>query len=118
VKLCLDVPEEVFKEYEWLEEAPPGGQRGAGYRFALIPSAVLNGIGKPQVYDHDYAGCSRREMLVEVRVSEDAAEGEANPKVKESHREHARQMRDAMAFFDRIGWLTPLRLQEEKETGG
>jgi hypothetical protein len=30
---------------------------------------------------------------------------------------HAASMRAAIAFFDRIGWLTPLRLREERQQG-
>ena len=35
----------------------------------------------------------------------------------EAARRPARGMRDAIAFFDRIGWLTPLRLREGKAKG-
>jgi hypothetical protein len=90
--LCLDVPDAVFERYEWFEE---GG--GPGYRLSLIPAGVVNSLGKPAVYDHDFAGCSRRQLLQTMR----RAEGE-----------HAARIRRAVAFLDEIGWLTPLKLRE------
>jgi hypothetical protein len=66
VTLCMDAPDEVFERHEVIEDgAPPGyGRR------ALIPAVVLNQIGKPKVYDHYFAGCSRRDMLRVIRQKE------------------------------------------------
>jgi hypothetical protein len=44
-----------------------------GYRMALIPAVDLNKIGKPQVYDHFYAGISRRELLKAAELWESGA---------------------------------------------
>jgi hypothetical protein len=58
VTLCPDVPDEEFRRYEAVED---GG--GPGYRMALVPAAALNRLGRPAVYDHAFAGRSRRESL-------------------------------------------------------
>jgi hypothetical protein len=42
VLLALDVPDDVFTEYEWVEEMK-------SYREALTPAAVLNGLGSTPV---------------------------------------------------------------------
>jgi hypothetical protein len=99
VTLCLDVPDDVFQKYEWVED-------GLGYRHAVIPAEVLNRLPRPQVYDHLFAGCSRRQMVQAIRRREHAG-SVGYPSVQD--------MRDAMAFFDRIGWLTPVRLSEGGE---
>ena len=102
VTLCMDAPDEVFERHEVIEDgAPPGyGRR------ALIPAVVLNQIGKPKVYDHYFAGCSRRDMLRVIRQREAANHQDGCPSVQD--------MRSAIEFFDRIGWLTPLKLSEAK----
>jgi hypothetical protein len=38
---------------------------------------------------------------------------DTDPEGAAASRQHAQAMRDAMTFFDEIGWLTPLRLREE-----
>jgi hypothetical protein len=101
VVLCLDVPDEVLARYNVADEATPAV-------FALVPAGELNKLGKPRVYDHDLAGLSRRELLHAIRGMEDRGRG---------GRKRAREMRAALAFFDKIGWLTPLRLQEERGRG-
>jgi hypothetical protein len=100
VTLCLDVPEGTFKQYDVTDT----GQEQCGYRLALIPAPVLNGIGKPQVYDHAYAGASRRELPESIKTWEQDSAA--------SSQLHAQEMRDAVKFFDSIGWLTPLKLRE------
>jgi hypothetical protein len=101
VTLCLEVPDDVMAEYDVTDAL----QERSGYRLALIPAAVLNRLGRPQVYDHVYAGCSRSEVLRVIR----AREQDDSP----ASQARAAEMRQAMAFFDRIGWLTPLCLSEE-----
>jgi hypothetical protein len=95
VTLCLDVPDEVFSRWEWFEHEQ-------GYRLSLIPADVLNQLGKPQVYDHDLAGISRRDMVEAIRGWEQQADWQA-----------ADELRESMKFFDRIGWLTPVKVQEQ-----
>jgi hypothetical protein len=73
-------------------------------------------LGKPRVYDHDYAGCSRRDLLRSAWTSEGHAEYAAgfDPEGHAAQiKAHAQKMRDAIEFFDHIGWLTPLRLREQ-----
>jgi hypothetical protein len=115
VTLCVEVPDDIFEKYEWIEEAAEGREhvpgdpmRGLGcqpgsYRYAVIPAAVLNTVGQPQVWDHDYAGSSRKELMDAIRLWE-----------RDSDKRHAQEMRDALEYFDRIGWQTPLRLREEQ----
>src|SRR5262249_27433039 len=104
VTLCLDVPDDDFERYEWVEE---GG--GMGYRHALLPAAVLNGFGPPKVYDCLFAGCSRRQKVQETRQQEE--EGESNYP-------SAEQMRSIMTFFDGAGWCTPFRSRVPRGPAG
>jgi hypothetical protein len=109
VTLCLDVPESVFAEHDVTDEI----QKEMGYHLALIPAAELNRLGAPRVYDHFYAGSSRRELVQASRMWQEGTEEWKQE--DEAQRQHAQEMRDAIAFFDRIGWLTPVKLQEEAE---
>jgi hypothetical protein len=97
VTLCIDVPDEEFTKYEFVEE-------GRGHRISLMPAHVLNRIGKPEVYDHEYLGNSRAEMVQSIREWESGEEGSDDPLAKE--------LRSAMKFFDDIGWLTPVKLRQ------
>lgn len=100
ITLCLDVPEDLFRQYDVTDEP----QEASGYRMALVPAAELNRLGKPQVYDHVYAGCSRRDLLRAIERCE-AGGGVASF-------QHGNDIREAIALFDQIGWRTPLRLRE------
>ena len=42
--LVLEIPEEIFAEYEWAEE-------GKGYRESLVPVEVLNSFSPPKIAD-------------------------------------------------------------------
>src|SRR5262245_12733337 len=95
VVLCLDIPAGVFAGHDV--------QKKSGYRLALIAVVELNGLGRPEVYDHLYAGCSRRDLLHFAR----SWESEGGDDLK------AREIRRDIAFFDAVGWLTPVRLREE-----
>jgi hypothetical protein len=97
------VPEELFDRFDVTDEL----QHRSGYRLALIPAEELNRLGKPQVYNHDYADCSRRDLVKAIE------RWEADGSVRSDQR--ANEMREAMAFFDSIGWLTPLRPREEPQ---
>jgi hypothetical protein len=44
--LLIDVPDELFAEYEWVEE-------GKGCRESLIPAALLNELPKPRKVEVD-----------------------------------------------------------------
>jgi hypothetical protein len=100
VTLCLDIPEEEFSNYDVTDPLT----EKSGYRIALIPAEVLNRLGKPQVYDHTFAGLSRRRLVRAAQTWE-----------SRGHYQHAQRMREAIAFFDKIGWLTPLKLREQPE---
>jgi hypothetical protein len=106
VELCLDVPEGVFASHDITDEM----QEQSGYRLALIPAAELNGLGRPEVYDHLFAGSSRRDLVHSARSWE--GEGAAAAARK------AQEIRRAIAFFDAVGWLTPVRLREEAAEQG
>jgi hypothetical protein len=106
VVLCLDVPQELFNHFDLTDEL----QKASGYRIALIPAAALNRLGKPQVYDYSYAGCSRRDLVKSIQAAESADGSNV------ATYQHANNMCEAMAFLDSIGWLTPLRLKENTAT--
>jgi hypothetical protein len=97
--LCLEIPEDVFARYEC-----------AGFilghcRTSIIPAGVLNGIGKPQVYDYMHiAGMSRRDLVHIIRRREEAGTADSDSMVQ--------MLREAIDFFDTIGWLTPLKVRE------
>jgi hypothetical protein len=97
VVLCMEIPDNIFEQYEF--DAPDHP-----YREAIIPATALNEIGKPQVFDHQFAGMSRRDLSNAAnRWEERGVRGFL----------HADEFRSAMKFFDDIGWLTPLRLREQ-----
>jgi hypothetical protein len=101
VTLCMEVPENQFEQYEASEPS-------RGCREALIPADVLNRLCKPLIYDHSYAGCTRRELVKTAESLEQ--EGDADdPNVN--------AIRAAIEFFDEIGWLTPVKLQEQASEG-
>jgi hypothetical protein len=43
--LTLEIPSELFEEYEWVQE-------DAAYRGSLVPATILNRYGPPQLVDH------------------------------------------------------------------
>ena len=45
VLLILEIPTELFEEYEWVQE-------DAAYRGRLIPATILNRHGPPQLVEH------------------------------------------------------------------
>jgi hypothetical protein len=108
VTICLDIPEGDFKQYEI------HGDPVISYRMAIMPSSVLNGLGKPQIYDHTYAGGDTRVPMVRAIRDWEAAveEKKENGEDWESTARRVQGMKDAVAFFDRHGWLTPLKLRE------
>jgi hypothetical protein len=44
VVLLVDIPEEVFAKYEWVEDGKP-------YREALVPAEILNELKPPEIFD-------------------------------------------------------------------
>ena len=80
--------------------------------YAVIPADELNRHGRPQVYSHEYAGFSRQKCLQLIQHWEQA-ESSGDADADETRRRLVQQMRDAMDFFDRIGWQAPLCLHEE-----
>jgi hypothetical protein len=102
VTLCLDVPEDLFDRFDLTDEV----QEASGYRLALVPAVELNKLGKPLVYDHTFAGSSRRELCRSIETWEQSPQ---------SNR-HADGMKEAVRFFDEIGWRTPLKLKEAQGT--
>jgi hypothetical protein len=49
VLLALEIPEDVFSEYEWVEEYKT-------YRESLIPAGMLNQFGPPVVVTEEDDG--------------------------------------------------------------
>src|SRR5262245_13693614 len=43
--LTLEIPAELFEEYEWMQE-------DAAYRGSLIPATILNRYGPPKLVEH------------------------------------------------------------------
>jgi hypothetical protein len=150
--LCTDVPEDVFRELEMqestrsltMEEAVkvregdpwPEGLEYQSMGYAIIPADTLNRYGRPRLYDHEYAGYSRADLIRATRaLGEDeggevtryeagpdgdpvyAGEGPETGPDPAGRRRLVQEMRDAVEFFDRVGWRTPLRLREEADQG-
>jgi hypothetical protein len=46
ILLAIEIPEELFKQYEWIEDGKP-------YREALIPAVELNKYGPPVIAIED-----------------------------------------------------------------
>jgi hypothetical protein len=91
--LSIEIPDAVFVQYERVEE-------GKGYREALIPALAVNQYGPPKFHDHEYAGLSRREL---VRGADSYEKQAAKMNSVEASKK-AKEMRDAIALFDRLGW--------------
>lgn len=113
--LCTDVPEEVFRDREeqegtrplTLEEAErlrqggpePEGTEYVRMGYAIIPADVLNRYGRPQLYDHDYSGCSRAELVQAIQAWEQHAADFDYAGSPES-RKHAEAARLPTRVFD------------------
>jgi hypothetical protein len=121
--LCAEVPEKVFRKWEAQESTrsltadefarrqqnPVWGPYGMEYQrmgYAVIPAATLNQHGRPRIYDHDYLGEGDRRDLVQ------AAEAWESMAEDPDYARKAKELRDAIAFLDQVGWQTPLRLRE------
>jgi hypothetical protein len=79
VTLCAEVPEDTFRALEIRQSTRPGPRAEAARRhpgdpdpkghefirlgYAIIPAEVLNRQGRPQIYDHEQAGSSRRHLV-------------------------------------------------------
>jgi hypothetical protein len=74
VTLCLDVPEPLFKEYEVVVEGEGGD------RWGILPADRLNQLPPPAIYDHTFAGSSRRDLVTLIRQGVQSGEpGSARP---------------------------------------
>jgi hypothetical protein len=117
--LCIDIPEDVFRPLEVQTSTYPLSREqkeqhlagldpeGVEYRrlgYATIPAEILNRYGLPKLYDHEFATASRVRLIQAIRSLEAAA----------APREHIEGLRKAIRFLDRVGWQTPLALQEEQ----
>lgn len=112
--LAVDLPDEVFAECECIETDSETGEEWRTGR-ALVPAAVLNQYGPARIYDHELAGHSRRVLLSLARISTngaDEAERRGDKTAAEMNRRYASAVQETITFFDQIGWLTPLRVQE------
>jgi hypothetical protein len=119
--LCTDVPESVFRELESQESTrsltkeegehfrqtgkEPAGLEYQRMGYAIIPAAVLNQFGRPQVYTREYCGMSRADLLKLIQAWEQQGEPETQ--------DHAEELRATITFLDQIGWNTPLERDPE-----
>jgi hypothetical protein len=122
--LCAEVPEEIFQEleaqvstwsltaeeFERCRQNPGWEPEGMEYQrmgYAVIPAATLNQHGRPRLFDHDYLGEGDRRYLVRAAEAWESAAG-----YEPDYAPKAKELRDAIAFLDQVGWQTPLRLRE------
>jgi hypothetical protein len=92
--LSLEVSEDVFSQFECVEE-------GQGYRWALIQVGQANAFGRPKVHGHDFAGRSRRDLVRAAEMWEAAGRPQ-----------YAAPMRKAIRFFDEVGWQNVTEIRE------
>jgi len=134
VTLAVTIPAEVFSGFEASETDPadPTGERWFKTGRAIIPAEVLNQHGPAQIYDHQYAGLSRRDLLHAIRLWKADAEEEAEDAAAEAWKGEpaallgdpdamrckANELQAAFDFFEEIGWMTPLRVSEEQRASG
>jgi hypothetical protein len=83
--LSIQIPEEVFAQYEWFE-------KGQLYRKSLIPAAIANHYGPAKVHDHDFQDFTRQELLETAERFENA--GLPRPEISK-----------AIEFFDTFCYL-------------
>jgi hypothetical protein len=121
--LCTDIPEDVYREREIVEGTRPltaeeakqmteGGPEPENMEYqnmgyAIIPAEVLNQFGPPRLWGHEHTGSSRKELLDAIALWE--KRGDTPEMVKE--------LQDAVAFHDQVGWTTPLCLREQPPAG-
>src|SRR5262249_10534204 len=79
VVLCVALPEDAWREYDGVEDGD-----GPGYRYAILPTDVLNKLGKPMIYDHEYAGSSRAGLLRAALAWQEMASQTADDEQAES----------------------------------
>jgi hypothetical protein len=99
--LTLEIPAKVLSKYEIAADGNP-------YREWLIPARIADGYGPPKIHDHDYAG-STPEELRQAGMRWEGFGGEAAAK-------KASEIRKAVAFFDKFGWLEPAKQKAEAPT--
>jgi hypothetical protein len=124
--LYAEVPEEEFRQREFEESTrsltrdevaqfdPDKEVDGLEYvrmGYAIIPAEILNRHGRPQLYDHEYAGGSRADLFKAINAWEQK-EPAADPDAQTARDKHVSELRAAMEFFDKVGWQTPLALRE------
>lgn len=122
VELLVEVPSEVFQQYRapFISVEVPSEvfqQYGAiqhGTRRALIPAEVLNRHRPVRIYNHACAGMSRKQLLSMCRKSEEEGPAENRKEYRDVKEFIAKEARDTIEFFDEIGWLTPVKLQEQQ----
>ena len=88
--LCIDIPDAAIAKYENVEA-------DRGYREWIIPAAVVNNYGPPTVHQHDWQGVSREGIEKAARRRERFGD--------DYNRQYAEQIRRAIEFFDRFGWI-------------
>jgi hypothetical protein len=100
VLLAIDIPENLFAEYEWVEE-------GKGYREALIPAALVNPYGPARIADAYWAHCGASGLLQAIAFRERlllSVQGEEH----QSHlRKDIERIQYMISFLGKHGLLDP-----------
>jgi hypothetical protein len=125
--LCTDIPDEVFTEREVSEGTrglteeemkqldagiEPEGMEYQHMGYAIIPAEILNQFGRPQLWDHNYSGGSREQLLDAISALEQSLTQKDIKENDEDVRRHVSEMRAGIEFLDRVGWQKPLSLRE------
>jgi len=97
--LTLKIPANILSKYEKVEDGNP-------FREWLIPARIADRYGPPTIHDHDYAG-STPEELREAGMRWDGFGGASAAK-------KASEIRKAVAFFDKFGWLEPAKQKADE----
>lgn len=88
--LSLEIPDDVFEEYEWVQEE-------LGYRESLIPADIANRFGPVVIDDDHFKGCTADSL-------EKRAELIANSGMREAA-ERAAGFRSHIDFLRRHGLI-------------
>lgn len=114
--MCINIPVGAFDAHK-INEGETGDGNGAvepRSGLARIPATILNQYGLPQVYDHDCADLSHRDMIRAIRLLEIFITQKATD---EQHRQTCErriaELRAGMKFLDKIGRLTLVKSREE-----
>jgi hypothetical protein len=101
VVLCQEVPEELFANYEMIDDVPP--QEALWYRRAILPAAALTSCPRPQVYDVSGECLGRAEVLYCIQSWQQACARDPQDARAQTL---LRKAQACLDFLDRIDWKT------------